>query len=58
MYIDNVPDGSIPFISEGMDIRFSEFEGLIPGVLSDVDQINPMGIFKSFMQDAEPVCEE
>jgi len=41
-----------------MDIRFSEFEGLIPGVLSDVDQINPMGIFKSFMQDAEPVCEE
>lgn len=58
MYIDNVPDGSIPFISEGMDIRFSDFEGLIPGVLSDVDQINPMGIFKSFMQDAEPVCEE
>jgi len=58
MYIDNVPDGSIPFISSGMDIKFDEFKGLIPGILSDIDQINPMGIFKAFMQDAEPECEE
>lgn len=58
MYIDNVPDGSIPFISEGMDVKFSDFRGLIPGVLSDIDQINPMGIFKAFMQGSEPPCEE
>lgn len=58
MYIDNVPDGSIPFISDGMDIKFSDFRGLIPGVLSDINQINPMGIFKAFMQGSEPPCEE
>ena len=27
-------------------------------ILPDTAKINPMGIFKSFMQDAEPVCKE
>ena len=58
MYIDNVPDGKIPFISSGMDMEFTDFEGLIPGILSDTAKINPMGIFKSFMQDSEPACKE
>ena len=39
LYIDNVPDGEIPFISSGMDMKFTEFEGLIPGILSDTANI-------------------
>lgn len=58
MYIDNVPDGQVPFISSGMGINFDTFEGLIPGILSDLSQLNPMSIFKSFMQNAEPDCME
>lgn len=58
MYINNVPDGSIPFVSSGIGYKFTTFEGLIPGILSDIDQINPMDMFKAFMQDSEPECSE
>jgi len=58
MYLDNVPDGKIPFISSGMGINFETFEGLIPGMLSDLAELNPMSIFKAFMEDAEPECLE
>jgi len=58
MYIDNVPDGKLPFISSGMGINFDTFEGLIPGILSDLAQLNPMSIFKAFMENAEPECME
>jgi len=58
MYIDNVPDGAIPFISSGIGYKFTTFEGLIPGILSDIDKINPMDMFKAFSQDSEPACRE
>jgi hypothetical protein len=58
MYIDNVPDGSIPFVSSGIGYKFTTFEGLIPGILSDIDKINPMDMFKAFSQDSEPACRE
>lgn len=58
MYIDNVPDGSIPFVSSGIGYKFTTFEGLIPGILSDIDKINPMDMFKAFSQDSEPPCRE
>lgn len=58
MYIDNVPDGTIPFVSSGIGYKFTTFEGLIPGILSDIDKINPMDMFKAFMQDSEPACRE
>ncbi len=35
IYVDNVPDGSIPFISQGMGVNFSEFRGLIPGTMGN-----------------------
>jgi hypothetical protein len=58
MYIDNVPDGAIPFVSSGIGYKFTTFEGLIPGILSDIDKINPMDMFKAFSQDSEPACRE
>lgn len=57
LYINNVPDGSIPFISSGMGVNFSEFKGLIPGTLSNLSQINPMQIFSAFMGGATPDCQ-
>ena len=58
VYINNVPDGSIPFISGAMGTNFSEFKGLIPGTLSNLSAINPMTIFQSFMSGATPDCQE
>lgn len=58
LYVNNVPDGSIPFISQGLgDVNFTEFRGLIPGTLSNLGQINPMQIFGAFMNGPNPDCQ-
>lgn len=57
MYINNVPDGSIPFISNMTGARFGALEGLIPGVLSDMANLNPLSIFQSFMIGNNPECQ-
>lgn len=57
IYINNVPDGEIPFISSGMGVNFTEFEGLLPGTMSNIAQINPLGVFQAFMLGSEPECQ-
>jgi hypothetical protein len=57
IYIDNVPNGNIPFISSGLGgTDFTEFEGLIPGLLGDLGKLNPLNLFKSFMMGDNPDC--
>ena len=57
IYINNIPNGNIPFISSGLGgTDFTEFEGLIPGTLGDLAKLNPLGIFKSFMMGEYPPC--
>jgi len=58
IYIDNVPDGNIPLISSGLGVNFSEFKGLLPGVLEDAGALNPMSLFSAFQQGATPACKE
>jgi hypothetical protein len=58
IYIDNVPDGSIPFISSAMGTDFSDFKGLIPGALSDLSVLNPYGILTAFATGTLPSCQE
>jgi len=57
IYINHQPDGSIPFISSGMGVNFTEFEGLVPGTLSNLSNINPFSIFQSFMSGSNPDCQ-
>ena len=58
IYINNVPQGNIPLISGGMGVNFSEFKGLIPGTISNLNAFNPMTIFQSFLSGAKPQCQE
>ena len=58
MYIDNVPAGNIPFISSGMGGNFSEFKGLIPGTISNLNAFNPFKIMQAFMSGSSPDCQE
>lgn len=58
IYIDNVPDGSIPIISSGMDIKFGEFRGLIPGVIAGAGAIDPLAIMGAFLEGSNPQCQE
>lgn len=58
IYVNNIPDGSIPFISGGMGaVSFDEFKGLLPGVMSNIAQINPMQILSSFTNGPSPKCQ-
>jgi hypothetical protein len=58
VYINNIPSGQIPFISNLMGEDFSSFRGLIPGVLQNMDNMNTFGIFKGFLEGNTPDCQE
>jgi len=57
VYIDNVPEGNIPFISSGLGVNFSEFKGLIPGTISNLNVLNPFSLLQSFMSGSNPDCQ-
>ena len=58
IYINNVPSGNIPFISSGLGVNFSEFKGLIPGTISNLNAFNPMEMFQAFLSGSKPDCQE
>jgi hypothetical protein len=58
IYVDNVPDGNIPFISSGMGVNFSEFKGLIPGAMGNLNVLNPFAILRAFMSGSTPPCQQ
>jgi hypothetical protein len=58
LYINNVPDGSIPFITEISNIRVQGMQGLLPGVMSNIAQINPLQILLSFVSGPTSTCQK
>jgi len=58
IYINNVPQGNIPFISSGLGVNFSQFKGLIPGTISNLNAFNPMEMFQAFLSGSKPDCQE
>ena len=58
LYVNNVPDGDIPFISSMSGFNFTAFEGLLPGILEDVGHLNPLPLFSAFMQGGKPPCTQ
>jgi hypothetical protein len=58
IYVNNVPAGNIPFISSGLGVNFSEFKGLIPGSMSNLNVLNPYAIMSSFLSGSTPPCQE
>ena len=59
MYLNNVPTGTINFIPAmpTMDVG-SSFKGIVPGILNDIGDINPLTMFSAFMEGNEPPCAE
>ena len=57
MYINNQPQGNIPFLSSGLGVNFTDMRGLIPGVLSDTENLNPERLFQAFTMGATPDCQ-
>lgn len=57
IYVNNIPDGDIPFISSGLGVNFSVFKGLIPGTISNTNRIKPMQILQSFFAGDNQECQ-
>lgn len=53
LYVNNVPDGSLPFISGG-----SDFRGLIPGIVGNITELNPLDVMGGVAQPSNPVCRK
>lgn len=58
IYINNVPQGNLPFIPSAMGVDFKDFRGLIPGALTDANRINPFGLLRAFLSGSTPMCQE
>ena len=58
IYVNNVPEGNIPFISGGLGVNFSEFKGLIPGAMGNLNVLNPFAILRAFASGSTPPCQE
>ena len=58
MYINNVPQGNIPFISSAMNVNFSEFRGLIPGTMGNLNAFSPSNIMSAFTSGENPPCQQ
>jgi hypothetical protein len=58
IYVNNVPTGNIPFISSGLGVNFSEFKGLIPGAMGNLNVLNPYAIMSSFLSGSTPKCQQ
>lgn len=58
IYVNNVPQGNIPFISGGLGVNFSSFKGLIPGAMGNMNVLNPFAIMGAFLSGSNPPCQE
>jgi hypothetical protein len=58
IYVNNIPQGNIPFISSGLGTNFTDFKGLIPGAMSNLNVLNPFNILQSFLSGGTPPCQE
>lgn len=56
LYINNVPDGRLPFLSGKTSVKLDSFRGLIPGIIEDVSALNPEDMIKSFGKTDPPSC--
>lgn len=60
IYINNVPDGNIPLLDGDMggNIQFKSFRGLIPGMLSQLNNIDPTDLAESLTIGVNPECRK
>lgn len=59
MYINNAPTGELAIFPDMPDINLgNDFKGLVPGILNDIQDLNPLTLFSSFMEGEYPPCAE
>ena len=58
IYVNNVPQGDIPFLSSSAGMNFNSMRGLVPGAMGNLSAFNPFAILGAFAAGATPDCQE
>jgi len=58
VYVNNVPSKNVPLINNGMGVNFTQFKGLLPGTINDLNALNPFTLMQSFLLGSSPPCQE
>jgi len=59
IYVKNIPTGKIPCLGQaGIKLPATGFRGLVPGLLEDIAQINPIEIFNSVMGSGSTINDK
>jgi hypothetical protein len=58
IYVNNVPEGNIPFISSGLGVNFKDLKGIIPGAMGNLNALNPFAIMRAFLSGSTPQCQQ
>jgi len=58
IYVNNIPTGNIPFLSAVAGTDLSEFRGLAPGILTNLNALNPIALVQSMFVGPDPECAE
>ena len=58
IYINNVPQENIPIISNVLNSDVTDFKGLLPGTISNLNALNPFTMMNGFLMGNNPPCQE
>lgn len=58
LYVDNVPSGNLGVIPAGVGGNFSNFKGLIPGLLENAFSLAQINFFSAFTSMDPPKCQQ
>ena len=58
IYVNNVPQGDIPFLSSSAGMNFDDLRGLIPGTMGNLSAFNPFAILGAFSAGSTPDCQQ
>lgn len=56
LYVNNIPSGTLPIISNISGKNFTEFRGLVPGILSQLEVLNPISLFGGMFVSSDSSC--
>lgn len=58
VYMNNVPQGNIPFLSSSAGMKFDDMRGLIPGAMGNLAAFNPFNLLGAFASESTPECQQ
>jgi hypothetical protein len=56
LYISNTASGVIPGISDITGFKATSFRGLVPGMVQNMNALNPVKLFRAFKMGSNPLC--